>query len=85
VPAHLVANMREKSAFAQIDNQVAAAHASADSQELYAALDGAREKLLDDKQSARTMIALTSMLIWAVISAGVAFAFFRYAKPKAKA
>ncbi|MBA3501410.1 MAG: hypothetical protein H0T65_13685 [Deltaproteobacteria bacterium] len=84
VPAHLVANMREKTAFAQIDNQVAAAHESADSSEMYAALDGAREKLLDDKESKRSMIALTSMLLWAVISAGVAFAFFRYAKPKPK-
>jgi hypothetical protein len=82
IPAHLVANMREKSAFATIDNQVAAAHASADSHETYAALDGAREKLLDDKQSKRTMIALTSMLLWAVVGAGVAFALLRYTPKK---
>jgi hypothetical protein len=50
---------------------------------MYEALDGAREKLLDDKQSKRTMIALTSMLLWFVVSAGVAFALLRYApKPK---
>jgi hypothetical protein len=82
IPAHFVANMREKSAFAAIDNQVAAAHASADSHETYAALDGARDKLLDDKQSERTMIALTSMLLWAVLSAGVAFALLRYTPKK---
>ena len=83
VPAHVVANMREKSAFAAIDGKVAAAYAAADSPETYEALDGARESFLDDKQSKRTMIALTSMLLWAVISAGVAFALLRYTpKPK---
>jgi hypothetical protein len=83
VPAHFVANMREKSAFAAIDQRVTEIYAAADSYETYAALDGARAKLLDEKQSKRTMIALTSMLLWAVVSAGVAFAFFRFApKPK---
>ena len=86
VPAHFVANMREKTAFAEFDRQVAAMDASADSQETYAALDAAREKLLEEKQSARTMIALTSMALWAVVAAAVAFAFFRMSasKPKPK-
>lgn len=84
VPAHFIANMREKSAFAEIDQKVAAMDAAADSQETYAALDAARDKMLEEKQSARTMIALTSMGIWAIVAAGVAFAFFRAsaAKPK---
>ena len=80
IPAHFVASMREKTAFAAIDKQVAAAYASADSFETYQALDSAREKFLDDKQSKRSMIGLTSMLLWAVISSGVAFAFFRLRK-----
>jgi len=41
------------------------------------ALDGAREKLLEEKESKRMMIGLTSVLIWAVVAAGVAFAFSR--------
>ena len=85
VPAHVVASMREKSAFAEIDAKVSAAHDSADSIETYVALDAAREKLRDEKQSKRTMIALTSMLMWAVIGAGVAFAFLRFGQPRAKA
>ena len=84
VPAHFIANMREKSAFAEIDRQVAAMDAAADSQETYAALDAARDKMLDEKQSARTMIALTSMGIWAIVAVGVAFAFFRANAAKSK-
>ena len=84
VPAHVVANMREKSAFAELDAKLATIHSAADSTETYGALDAAREKLRDEKQSKRTMIALTSMLMWAVIGAGVAFAFLRYAPPKTK-
>lgn len=84
IPAHFVAAKRETSAFAAIDQRIEAAHAAADSTETYLALDGARTKLREDKQGTRTMIALTSMLLWAVISAGVGFAFFRFGpKPKA--
>lgn len=82
IPAHLLASAREKSAFAEIDAKVTALQDGADSTETYLALDVAREKLLDEKQSRRTMIALTSMLLWAVISAGVGFAFVRFVPPR---
>ena len=84
IPAHFVANMREKSAFAAIDAKVAHAHASADTHETWAVLDGVRENLLEEKQSKRTMIALTSMLIWAAVAAGVAYAFSRMPAPSKK-
>lgn len=80
VPAHFIASMREKDAFAAIDNQVATAHASVESFETYQALDAAREKFLDEKQSKRQSIALTSMLLWAVISAGVGFGLMHYGR-----
>lgn len=77
LPAHFIAKMREESAFRDVDAKVERAHASTDSHETWAALDGAREKLLEEKQSKRQMIALTSMLIWGVVAAGVAFAISR--------
>ena len=80
LPTHLIASAREKAAFRAVDKQVEAAYASADSPETYQALDAAREKFIDAKQSARTMIGLTSMLMWGVISTGVGFAFFRFRK-----
>jgi hypothetical protein len=84
IPVHFIANMREKSAFAKIDLQVASAHSSADSMETYLALDGFREKLLDEKASKRQMIALTSMLLWAVLSTGIGFALLRRMSPPRK-
>jgi hypothetical protein len=80
VPVHFIASMREKSAFAEIDNKVAAAHASVDSYETYTALDAAREKLIEEKQDKQKSIGLTSMLLWAVISAGVGFALLHYGR-----
>jgi hypothetical protein len=77
LPVHVTAGMRERSAYAEIDKKVAAAYEAADSPETYAALDGAREKLLEEKEGARRNIAITSMLLWAVIAAGVAFVWFR--------
>ena len=82
LPAHFLASMREKSAFRAIDGQATAAYAAVDSYDAWVALDATRDKLLDEKESKRQMIALTSMLIWAVVSAAASVAFFRFAKPK---
>jgi hypothetical protein len=80
VPAHFLASMREKSAFSEIDNKVASAYASVDSFETYQALDAAREKFIDEKESKQKSIALTSMLLWAVISAGVGLGLLHYGR-----
>ena len=77
IPAHFVAQLREKSAFAAIDKQVAEVHAAADSDETWLALDSARDKLREEKESKRTNIALTSMLLWAVVAAGAGIALSR--------
>lgn len=81
VPAHFVASAREKTAFAAIDSRVDAMQAGADTPESYALLDGARLKFRNEKESTRGSLALQSMLIWAVVSAGVGFAFFKLRKP----
>ena len=77
IPAHFLAQLREKSAFATIDKRVAEVHAAADSDETWLALDSAREQLREEKESKRTNIALTSMLLWAVVAAGVGIALSR--------
>lgn len=77
VPAHVVASIREDRAFRAIDAGVLAVQDAADSKQSYDALDAMRAAQLDAKQSAHRRIALTSMLIWAVAGAAVAFVWFR--------
>lgn len=77
VPTHFVASMREKSAYAKIDDAVNHTQELATSEEAYAALDKFRGAKLSEKQSTQRSIALTSMLMWAVISAGLAFLYFK--------
>ncbi|HVK87682.1 MAG TPA: hypothetical protein VM513_26370 [Kofleriaceae bacterium] len=77
VPAHLVASVREKSAFAEIDEAVQRTQALATDEQSYAALDGFRSAKLSEKQSKHRSIGLTSMLIWAAVSAGLAYGYFR--------
>lgn len=77
IPAHLIAESRERSAFAAIDAQVVAVQEAADTPEEHEALDAYRTTQIARKQSERRSIALTSMLIWAVVGAGLAYAWFR--------
>jgi hypothetical protein len=77
VPAHLIASVREKSAFAKIDQEVTEQQNAADSPDLYEALDGFRSAKQTQKQSEKRSIALLSMLIWGVTGAGLAYVWFR--------
>jgi hypothetical protein len=77
IPAHLVAAVRERSAFAAIDRKVSAAQAEADTPDGYAALDQLRADQLDAKRSAQRSIALVSLLIWAIAGGGLAYVWFR--------
>ncbi len=77
IPAHLIASSREASAFRRIDAEVEATQASADTADTYAALDSFRSAQIGRKKSERRSIALTSMLIWAVTGAGIAYVWFR--------
>src|SRR6185295_1735842 len=76
VPAHLVAGMRERSAFAAIDAAVAAVQSTADTPDSYAALDRFRAEQLDAKYSARRSIAVTSLVVWAAVGAALAYGWF---------
>ena len=77
VPAHLIASMREESAFATIDAQVHAAQLQADTPEMYRQLDAFRAAQLSRKESEQRSIAMVSMLIWALAGAGLAYVWFR--------
>ncbi len=77
IPAHFIAASRESTAFAKIDAQIVATQAAADTPEMYEALDAFRATQLEKKQSERRSIALVSMLIWAVVGAGLGYVWFR--------
>ena len=78
IPAHLIASVREKSAFAKIDQEVMEQQQqAADSSDLYEALDAFRSAKQAQKQGEKRSIAMMSMLIWGVTGAGLAYVWFR--------
>lgn len=78
VPAHLIAASRESSASAAIDaNVVSTQNNAVEDEEAYRALDGFRAAQLAKKKSDKRTFAWQSMLIWAVVGAGVAYVYFR--------
>lgn len=77
VPVHLIARSREVAAFATVDRGVEARQAAVDSPEAYAALDGFRGAQLEKKLDAKRSIAITSLLLWALIAAGLGYVWFR--------
>jgi hypothetical protein len=77
IPAHLVARMREHSAYADIDAKVEAAGKAADTPEAYEALDRTRAVLLDHKYSDRRSIAILALVVWAVFGGGIAYVWIR--------
>ena len=77
VPAHFVAAMREKSAYAEIDQKVMASQQLADTPEAYETLDRMRVDQLDRKEGARRNAAIIAFAIWALVGAGIAFVWFK--------
>jgi hypothetical protein len=77
VPAHLVAGMREKSAYAEIDNKVLKAQLQADTPDSYAMLDRTRADLLARKEAERRNAAIIAIVIWGIAGAGIGFVWFR--------
>jgi len=77
IPAAVVGALRERSAFRAIDARVIAAQAAVDSPQSYEALDELRANQLEAKRSARRMIVITSMLLWAAAGGGLAYVWFK--------
>jgi len=81
IPAHIIAGMREKSAYAEIDAKVDEVQKQSDAPDTYASLDVFRATQLEHKHEDRRNAALLAMLIWAAAGAGVAFVWFKKIAP----
>ncbi len=77
VPAHLLASVREKSAYSEIDRAVEQTQREADTQDTYDALDGFRQRQLARKYDARRSAAILAFLVWGVIGGGIGYVWFR--------
>ena len=77
VPAHLVAAVREESAYAQVDKEIQARYKSVLTEGDWDALDSMLARQIERKKDQRRSIALASFLIWGLVGAGVAFVWFR--------
>lgn len=81
IPAHFIASMREKSAFASVDASVVEVQQQVVTPEDYAALEPMRARQLERKHDDRRNIAMIALLLWAAGGAGVAFVFFKKIAP----
>jgi hypothetical protein len=77
LPAHLIASVRERSAYAEIDTHLHEQEAKVRTIEQWQALDQLRESERDEKIGEKHSIAITAVLLWAAVSAGFAFVWYR--------
>jgi hypothetical protein len=77
LPAHVIAGMREESAYAEIDGKVIRAQQQAETPEAYAVLDKVRADQLERKESERRNAAIIAIFIWGLVASGIAFAWFK--------
>lgn len=77
LPAHLLASVREDSAYSQVRKEVRAAYAEVRTADQWHALDPYLAGQLDVMDSQRTNITVTSLLLWALVAAGLGFVWFR--------
>jgi hypothetical protein len=77
VPAHIIAAIRERSAFKSVDERVATTQAQAVTPDAYARLDKFRADQLERKESERSSIAILAFAIWAAAGSGIAYVWFR--------
>jgi hypothetical protein len=73
----VIASAREDSAYKAIDNKVLAVQQMADTPEAYAMLDRMRADQLDRKRGEQRNAAIIAFAVWALVGAGVAFAWFK--------
>jgi len=77
VPAHVVAKMREDAAFATVDKKVIVAQQTADTLDTWKALDSLRADQLARKEAEKRNAAIIGFVVWALVGAGVGWAFFK--------
>jgi hypothetical protein len=74
VPTHVIAGMRETTAYKAIDSKFITDASVATDPTAWAALD---EPALRDKKAAQKSILWTSLLLWALCSAGLGYVWFK--------
>jgi hypothetical protein len=74
LPTHFIAGIREHDAMQKVDAKWLTDAASATDPQMWAALD---EPALREKKDAKHSIVMTSLLMWAVIAAGVGYVWFK--------
>jgi hypothetical protein len=77
VPAHVIAGMREESAYEEIDRKVIRAQQAAETPESYALLDKVRADQLARKEAEQRNAAIIAIVIWGAVASGIAFVWFR--------
>lgn len=77
VPALVTASVRKRSAFADLDGQLERQQSQILTRADWDNLDRVRVSFVERKKSEQQSIALTSLLLWAAVSGGVAFLWFR--------
>jgi hypothetical protein len=77
LPAHVIAGMREDSAYEEIDRKVIRAQQAADTPESYALLDKVRADQLERKEAEQRNAAIIALVIWGAVASGIAYAWFR--------
>lgn len=77
LPAHVIAGMREDSAYEEIDRKVIRAQQAAETPEAYATLDKVRADQLDRKESEQRNAAIIAIFVWGLVASGIAFVWFK--------
>ncbi len=77
IPAALIASVRERSAFADLDSELDRRQNQFTDRAEWDALDTLRASFVERKQAERQSVALTSLVLWAAISGGFAWFWFR--------
>ena len=77
LPAHLLASVRERSAYAEIDSELAKQAAALRTTEAWQAFDQVRDSAHEEKLAEKHSIAITAVLLWAAVSAGFVFVWYR--------
>lgn len=77
IPAMVTASVRKRSAFSELDSQLQRQQTQVLTRADWDGLDRVRASFVERKKAEQQSIALTSLLLWAAVSGGVAFLWFR--------
>lgn len=77
IPALLVGGARERAAFAALDGELDKRQSEIRTPDAYDGLDRVRATFVERKRAERQSIAITSLMIWAALSGGFTWLWFR--------